>query len=72
MPPAGSKDLPSIHHMRSVTHDDSVYPQELIKRLLKVWNAIHVSWGKVSIDEGCPLYSGDNFTAHHVWSVSAR
>ena len=72
MPPAYSKGSPSIQHPHSGPHDNGISPQKSIKRLLKVRKAIHVSWGKIISDEGCPLYSGDNFTDHHVWSVETR
>ena len=40
--------------------------------LLEVQKTIHVSWWKVSSDEGFLLYSSDNFTAHHIWYVEKR
>ena len=72
LPPAGSIAFQSIQHPRSGTHENGVIPQKSIKRPLEVWKAIHVNWGNVRSDEGCPLYSGDNFTAHHNLSVEAR
>ena len=72
LPSAGFEGYTSGQHPCSGTHDEGVYPQEAITRLLKVWNSIHVRRGKLSYDEGCMLYTGDYFTAHNVWSVVAR
>ena len=71
LPPADSVAPPSSQHPRSVPHDDFVFPQRAIKRLLEVWKATHVTWRKVSSDGRCPLYAGVNFTYHHVWYVEA-
>ena len=70
--PDGYKGSPYSQHPCSGPHENGVSPQEVIKRILEVWKAIHVRRGKVSSDEGCPLHSGDYFTVHHVWSVKAR
>ena len=70
--PSVSKGLTPGQHPCSGTHDNGVSPQESIKGLLEVWKVIHVSREKVRSDEGCPLYSGDYLTAHHVWSMEAR
>ena len=55
-----------------VPHEDGVSPKEFIKRLIDVCKVIHVSQVKLSSNERCPLYSGDDFTDLHVWSVEAR
>ena len=66
LPPANSKGQPSSQHPCSGPYANGVFLQEAIKRLPDVCKAIVVRWGKVSSDEVCPLYSVDNFTAHHV------
>ena len=66
LPLSGYMVSASSQHPRSVNHEDGASPQEAIIYLLEVWKAIHVSWGKVSPDEGCPMYFGDYFTAHHI------
>ena len=49
--------------------NNGVSPQESIKQILKVWKVIPGSWGGVLSDEGFLMNYGDDFTAHHVWSV---
>ena len=60
LPPAGSVAFPSSQHPRSGLLTNGVFPQEPSRRFLEVWKEIHFNQGKVSSDEGCPLYSGDN------------
>ena len=66
LPNSSYKGSPYTKHPCSGPHDDGFFPQETIKRLLKVWKVIHVSWGKVISDEDLSLYSSGNFKALHI------